>query len=56
MKNWLHVLASAGLGALAIATPAIHTAISSHTIVTTILGVAWAVLGNLLPSPVADHP
>lgn len=52
MKNWWHVLASVGMAALGVALPPIGVAVAAHPVVTTVLGTIWAILGNLLPSPV----
>jgi len=52
MSKWWHVLASIGLAALSAAIPPIQGVIMAHPVVVSILGAAWAILGNLLQSPV----
>jgi len=51
MSKWWHVLATIGMAAAVAAVPGIQTALSGHVVVTSILGGVWAVLGNLLQSP-----
>lgn len=52
MSKYWHILATVGLAALSVLTPGIRGALSSHTIVATVLASVWAVLGSVLPSPV----
>lgn len=51
MKQWWHILATAGLAALGVVTPVIQAVIAAHPTVSVIIGAVWAVLGSLLPSP-----
>lgn len=53
MSKFWHIMASVGGLALVAVAPQLQTIIAGHAIVTTVLGAAWAVLGNLLPSPTA---
>jgi hypothetical protein len=55
MSKFWHVMASVGMASLAVVTPALQGVISSHPIVTTALGAAWAILGSLLKSPLASQ-
>ena len=52
MGKWWHTIASIGLAAVAIVTPPVQNAISGHPAVSTVLGIVWAILGHMLPSPV----
>lgn len=54
MSKWLHSLASIGLAAVAIALPQAQQAVSTHPAVAASLATAWAIIGHLLPSPVAQ--
>ena len=51
MKNWLHIFGSIGIAAATAALPVVQGIIASHPIVTTSFGVAYAILGSLLKSP-----
>lgn len=51
MSKYWHILATIGLAAVSAVTPGIQGALSSHTIVATALAAAWAILGNILQSP-----
>lgn len=53
MGKWWHTLATIGAIALGAFTPPIQGAISAHPTVSFILAGVWAILGHLLPSPVA---
>lgn len=53
MSKWWHTLASIGLAVLTAVTPTVQGAIGSHPTISIVLGTIWAVLGHLLPSPVA---
>jgi hypothetical protein len=54
MSKWWHTLATIGMAAVTVAAPAVQGAIAAHGTVSIILGTIWAVLGHLLPSPVAQ--
>ena len=51
-KFW-PTLAAIGMSAVAIVTPQVQGAISSHPVVSTVLSMAYAILAHFLPSPVA---
>lgn len=53
MGKWWHTLVSIGLVALTAITPVIQGAIAAHPIVSVILTGVWAILGHVLPSPLA---
>lgn len=52
--KWTHSVLSV-LGGIGIAAlPVFQTAIATHPAVSGILGVIWAIVGHLLPSPVVQ--
>jgi hypothetical protein len=53
MSKWWHILATVGLAVASAVTPGIQGVLSSHTIIATVLAGAWAVLGNIVQSPIA---
>jgi len=51
MKNFWHIMATIGIAALGAAVPTVRNLIVANPVASTVLGVAWTVLGNLLQSP-----
>lgn len=51
MGKWWHSIASVGLLVFTAVSPAIQGAIAGHPRLSVGLGVAWAILGHILPSP-----
>lgn len=55
MSKFWHILASVGIAAIGVVVPQVSTIIASHAKVTLVLGSIWAILGNVLKSPVASQ-
>ncbi len=55
MTKWWHILATIGMAALAAAVPPLQAVIAGHAIISSILGVAWTVLGGLVQSPLSPQ-
>lgn len=55
MKKWFHVLGAVGLAALSAAVPAVSDTVAAHPRVSSALLLAYAVLGNLLKSPLKSQ-
>lgn len=53
MSKWWHTLATIGLAVFAIVAPTVQTAITTHPVISATLAAVWAIIGHLLPSPVA---
>lgn len=51
MSKFWHIMASVGIAAVAVVVPQVQMLIAGHAIVTTVLGTIWAIIGNILPSP-----
>ena len=51
MSKWLHILGSVGIAAAAVVIPAVSQVVAAHPTVSTGLGVVYAIVGNLLQSP-----
>lgn len=56
MSKFWHILGSIGIAAVSVAIPEVRAVLLNHHIISTVLGTTWAVLGNLLPSPVLPKP
>ena len=56
MTKFWHILATVGMAALVAAVPPLQAVIAGHAVISSVLGIAWTVLGNLLPSPVVPAP
>jgi hypothetical protein len=54
MSKWWHVLSTIGIAAVGVLDPALHGLIVGNPIASTVLGTLWAILGGLVPSPVAQ--
>jgi hypothetical protein len=55
MSKYWHILATIGLAAVSVITPSLQGLLASHTIIATVLASGWAILGNILKSPVASQ-
>ena len=53
MHKFLHSFLSFAAVAFTALAPALQSTISHHPLVTAVLGGIWAVIGHLLPSPLA---
>lgn len=51
MTKFWHILATVAMAGAVAAVPGLQAVLAGHVVVTTILGGVWAVLGNLLQSP-----
>jgi len=56
MAKFWHTFGSIALGAVTIGSAGLQTVIAGHPAVAGGLAFAWAILGHLLPSPIADTP
>jgi hypothetical protein len=55
MSKFWHSLGTIGLVVLTAVLPYAQHVISTHPVVTTVLGGIWAIIGHLLPSPVVSQ-
>jgi hypothetical protein len=51
MKDIWHILVTVMAGTAIATTPGAQAIIGAHPVASTVSGVAWAILGSILPSP-----
>jgi hypothetical protein len=56
MTKWWHIIATAGMAAASVVVPGVGAIVVAHPAVSTVLAGIWAVLGNLLQSPLPATP
>lgn len=55
MSKFWHIMASIGIAAIGVAVPQVGAVVASHAKVTMVLGSIWAILGNVLKSPLPSQ-